>query len=147
MGWMYRLWNRLQSLRRRRQLDRGLEDQLRFHIEMMGARSQRRFGNATALTHSSATGIRMARRQRLRRRDYTFHRSAVGLEGHLLIEHAGFERPGAALTPVRGAHFLDHAELDFVGGLEAVDALMRTFSGESPSTAMHLAQRAVTDSV
>jgi hypothetical protein len=48
----------------------------------------------------------------------------VRLEGHLLIEHAGFERPGAALAPVSGAHFLDHAELDFAGGAEAVDVLL-----------------------
>jgi predicted permease len=46
---MNRLWNRLRSLRRRRQLDRDLEDELRFHMDMLGAGSQRRFGNATAL--------------------------------------------------------------------------------------------------
>jgi len=49
MGRMNRLWNRLRSLRRRRQLDRDLEDELRFHMDMLGAGSQRRFGNATAL--------------------------------------------------------------------------------------------------
>ncbi len=51
MGRMNRLWNRLRSLRRRSaQLDRDLEDELRFHIGYAGlAGSQRRFGNATAL--------------------------------------------------------------------------------------------------
>jgi hypothetical protein len=29
-----------------------------------------------------------------------------------------------ARAPVRGAHFLDHAQLDFVSGLEAVDVLL-----------------------
>jgi hypothetical protein len=56
--------------------------------------------------------------------DHLVHHPGVGLEGHLLIEHAGFERPGAALAPVSGAHFLDHAELDFAGGAEAVDVLL-----------------------
>jgi hypothetical protein len=50
---------------------------------------------------------------------------AVRLEGHPLIEHAGFERPRAALAPVSGTHLLDHAELDFVGGREAVDVLLQ----------------------
>jgi hypothetical protein len=46
------------------------------------------------------------------------------LESDLFIEQGGFNGPGAALAPVRGAHLLDHAELDFVGGLEAVDVLL-----------------------
>jgi hypothetical protein len=46
------------------------------------------------------------------------------LESDLVIERSGFDGPGAALAPVRGAHFLDHAQLDFVGGLEAVDVLL-----------------------
>jgi hypothetical protein len=50
--------------------------------------------------------------------------AAIRLERHLPIEQAGFDGPGAALAPVSGAHFLDHAELDFVGGLEAVDVLL-----------------------
>src|SRR5579871_4431134 len=40
---MKRFWKRL---RRRRQLDRDLEDELRFHLEQSG--DPRRFGNATA---------------------------------------------------------------------------------------------------
>jgi len=46
------------------------------------------------------------------------------LEGDLFIDQGGFDRPRAALAPVGGAHFLDHVELDFVGGLEAVDVLL-----------------------
>jgi putative ABC transport system permease protein len=52
---MNRFFNRLRTLRRRRQLDRDLEDELRFHLEMKAeetgdpAEAQRRVGNATAL--------------------------------------------------------------------------------------------------
>ncbi len=42
----------------------------------------------------------------------------------MLIEQGGFDGPGAALAPVGGAHFLDHAEFDLVGRLEAVDVLL-----------------------
>lgn len=37
------------------------------------------------------------------------------------IEHASFDGPGAAHAPGGTDHFLDEAELDVVGGLEAVD--------------------------
>jgi len=47
------------------------------------------------------------------------------LEGDLFIEQGGFDGPGAPLAPVGGAHFLDHVELDFVGGLETVDVLLQ----------------------
>jgi hypothetical protein len=46
------------------------------------------------------------------------------LEGDVFIEQGGFDGPSAALAPVGGAHLLDHVELDFVGGLEAVDVLL-----------------------
>lgn len=52
---MNRLRKKLRTLWRRRQLDRDLEEELRFHLDMkaeeMGGRSeaQRRLGNATAL--------------------------------------------------------------------------------------------------
>jgi hypothetical protein len=46
------------------------------------------------------------------------------LEGDLFIEQSGFDGPGAALAPVSGAHFLEHADLDFVGRLEAIDVLL-----------------------
>jgi hypothetical protein len=52
---MNRLGKRLRSLWRRRQLDRDLEDELRFHLEMKTeevsdrAEAQRRVGNATAI--------------------------------------------------------------------------------------------------
>jgi len=52
MQWLNRTHLRLERLIRRRQLDRDLEDELRFHLEMLGAdragaRSQ--FGNLGAL--------------------------------------------------------------------------------------------------
>jgi hypothetical protein len=50
---------------------------------------------------------------------------AVRVEGDLFIEQGGFDGPGAALAPVRCAHFLDHAELDFVGGPEVVHMLLQ----------------------
>jgi hypothetical protein len=81
---------------------------------------------------------------------HPIHHPAVGLDGHLLIEHAGFERPGAALAPVRGAHFFDHAELDFVGGLEAVDVLLQENQEILARFAFHdhtFGAKAVTDSV
>lgn len=52
---MNRFWKRLRALRRRGQLDRDIEDELRFHREMQaeevgsGEESPRPFGNATAL--------------------------------------------------------------------------------------------------
>ena len=82
--------------------------------------------------------------------NHAFHHPAVGLEGHLLIEQAGFERPGAALAPVRSAHFLDHAELDFIGGAEAVDVLLQEKQEVLARFAFHdhtLGAQAMTDSV
>jgi hypothetical protein len=52
-------------------------------------------------------------------------RVAVRWAGGLGIENAGFDGPGASLAPAGGAHFLDHAELDFAGGPEAVDVLLQ----------------------
>ena len=53
---------------------------------------------------------------------------AFGLRGQLVrdlvIQHASFNRPGAVEAPVSGAHFLDHAELDAIGGLEAANVLL-----------------------
>src|ERR1039457_6754514 len=52
MQWLNRLRLRLNRLVRRRQLDRDLEDELRFHLEMLGpnrADAQRRFGNFSGL--------------------------------------------------------------------------------------------------
>ena len=52
MPLIHRFKRRLQRLAKRRQLDRDLEDELRFHLEMLGpdgAASQRRFGNLTGL--------------------------------------------------------------------------------------------------
>lgn len=49
---IHKLKRRLQRLVRRRQLDRDLEDELCFHLEMLGpnrADAQRRFGNLTGL--------------------------------------------------------------------------------------------------
>jgi hypothetical protein len=43
--------------------------------------------------------------------------------GDLFFEQGGFDGPGAAQVPVRGVHFLDHAELDFVSGLKDVDVM------------------------
>jgi hypothetical protein len=42
----------------------------------------------------------------------------------LFFEQGGFDGPGAALAPVSGGHFLDHADLDFVGGLKEVGVLL-----------------------
>jgi hypothetical protein len=77
-------------------------------------------------------------------------RPAVRLEGHLLIEHAGFDGPGAALAPVSGAHFLDHADLDFVGGLKAVDVLLQENQEVLARFALHndtFGAQAVTDGI
>jgi hypothetical protein len=52
---------------------------------------------------------------------HAFRPGFARLEGDVFIEQGGFDGPGAALAPVSGAHFLDHAELDFVGWLKAVD--------------------------
>jgi predicted permease len=63
MEWLTTTWLRLKMLRKRRQLDRDLEDELRFHLAMREASyreagmeaeeatyaSHRRFGNATSL--------------------------------------------------------------------------------------------------
>ncbi len=52
---MSRIGRKLRALRRRHQLDRDLEDELRFHLEMKteaigdSAEAQRRLGNATRL--------------------------------------------------------------------------------------------------
>ncbi|SPF32597.1 hypothetical protein SBA4_120026 [Candidatus Sulfopaludibacter sp. SbA4] len=48
-----------------------------------------------------------------------------GAGGGGVIEHAGFESPGAAHAPTGGGYFLDHAELHVIGGLEAVDELFQ----------------------
>jgi hypothetical protein len=40
-----------------------------------------------------------------------------------VFEQAGFDGPGAAHAPVRGNHFLDHAEFHAIRGLEAVQVL------------------------
>ena len=45
----------------------------------------------------------------------------MGVSG--VFEHAGFDGPGAAHAPVRGNHFLDHAEFHAIDGLEAVQVL------------------------
>ena len=45
----------------------------------------------------------------------------LGVDG--VVEEAGFDGPGAAHAPVGGGHFLDHAELDPVGGGEAVEVV------------------------
>ncbi len=44
-----------------------------------------------------------------------------GLGGDLLLQHSGFEGPGAAQTPVGRGHLLDHPQLEAVGGLEAIE--------------------------
>jgi len=44
--------------------------------------------------------------------------------GGLGFEHAGFDGPGAALSRAAGAHFLDHAELDFVDRPESTGMLL-----------------------
>jgi putative ABC transport system permease protein len=52
MKWLNRARFRLSRLARRRQLDRDLEDELRFHLEMLGTDhdgAQRQFGNYTRL--------------------------------------------------------------------------------------------------
>jgi hypothetical protein len=46
---------------------------------------------------------------------------ALGVGG--VFEQAGFDGPSAAHAPVRGNHFLDHAEFHAIGGLEAVEVL------------------------
>ena len=43
------------------------------------------------------------------------------LGGDLFLEHAGFDGPGAARTPVRCHHLLDHGALDAVGGVQTRD--------------------------
>ena len=48
---------------------------------------------------------------------------AGGLSCNLLFDHMGFEGPGAAETPERSHHFLNEAELDAIGGLEALEVL------------------------
>ncbi len=45
------------------------------------------------------------------------------LSGSFIFEHAGFESPGAAETPVGSDHFLDHAELHAIGGLQAIEVI------------------------
>jgi hypothetical protein len=47
-----------------------------------------------------------------------------GLCAGFIIEHAGFDRPGAAQTPVGGDHLLDETELHAIGGLEAKEVLI-----------------------
>jgi hypothetical protein len=44
----------------------------------------------------------------------------AGLVIHVVLEHAGFDGPGAAHAPVGTDHLLDEAELDAIGGPEAV---------------------------
>jgi len=44
----------------------------------------------------------------------------AGLVIHVVLEHAGFDGPGAAHAPVGTYHLLDEADLDAVGGLEAL---------------------------
>ena len=44
-----------------------------------------------------------------------------GLGGDLFLEHAGFDGPGAAQTPVGGHHLLDHGVLDAVGRVQTLD--------------------------
>lgn len=43
----------------------------------------------------------------------------------LLLEHAGFEGPGAAQAPVRRDHFLNHAEFHAIGGSKAFQVLLQ----------------------
>jgi hypothetical protein len=57
--------------------------------------------------------------------DHAVERVAVGWAGDLVIEHAGFDGPGAALAPAGGAHLLDEAELDFADGPEVLDVLVQ----------------------
>jgi hypothetical protein len=45
------------------------------------------------------------------------------LSGGFIFEHAGFESPSAAETPVGSDHFLDHAELHAIGRLEAIEVI------------------------
>jgi hypothetical protein len=48
----------------------------------------------------------------------------AGLGGfNALIHEDGLDRPGAAKAPESGRHFLDHAELDAIGGAEFPDVL------------------------
>lgn len=55
MQWLNRFKLRINRLTRRRQLDRDLEDELRFHLEMLAQdhpHPRRRFGNATSMKES-----------------------------------------------------------------------------------------------
>jgi hypothetical protein len=49
------------------------------------------------------------------------------LGGGFGFEHAGFQGPGAAETPVCAYHFLDQAELDAIGRLEALEVVIEDF--------------------
>ena len=47
-----------------------------------------------------------------------------GLGINAVLEQAGFDGPGAAQAPIRGAHLLNHAEFHAVGGPQAGDVLV-----------------------
>ncbi|MBZ5625523.1 MAG: ABC transporter permease [Acidobacteriia bacterium] len=52
MPWLHRLKHRINRLTRRRQLDRDLEDELQFHLDMLAQdhpHPRRRFGNVTSM--------------------------------------------------------------------------------------------------
>ena len=56
--------------------------------------------------------------------DETVERVSGGLARHGFVDGTGLDGPAAAHAPVSGDHLFDHAELHFVGGLEAVDVLL-----------------------
>jgi hypothetical protein len=56
-----------------------------------------------------------------------FRHRVARVHADALVEHLGFDGPGAAETPVIHGHLLDKRELDFVHGLEAVNVLLKGF--------------------
>lgn len=51
-----------------------------------------------------------------------------GLGGDFALGEAGFESPGTAHPPERGRHPLDHAEVEAVGRLEAIEVILQQCS-------------------
>jgi hypothetical protein len=55
---------------------------------------------------------------------YAIQSVAGGLSVRFIFKHAGFESPGTAEAPVGSDHFLDHAELHAIGGLQANEVIV-----------------------
>ena len=75
---------------------------------------------------------------------------AGGLGGEGIGKQGILNGPGAAETPIGGGHLLDHAELDAVGGIKALDVLREQFGEGFPGfTGKHdaIGEQSVTNGV